>query len=295
MAVFVNPVSGCGAGAKLHGRLKEAIAAERLLAENVASLQFTPRKGEEEQAADAIKKAETVFICGGDGTVHQFVNLMMKTQFAGRMAVFPIGTGNDFCASISPGGKDPIAFLRTIVQTPRTTSVDVFAVNGSVHFVNYASWGLDARILAVYEKNLPKFERMISGPLLSKKTFFAFVGLGELLAYHAKVRLGGERFTCIIASNLRSYAGGSVISKTSRTDDGMIEVMKLKSKGQFLRLILSRFFSGLGPESEPISPPVTFNTCPGAPVQVDGEDYTEFFKNTSAYTISREGALKVCA
>src|SRR4051812_30965281 len=52
-------------------------------------------------AADAGRACDVVAVAGGDGTVHAAVNGLVAAWSAARLAILPLGTGNDFCRTMA--------------------------------------------------------------------------------------------------------------------------------------------------------------------------------------------------
>ena len=91
----------------------------------------------EELASEAVlEKYNVVMAAGGDGTVHQVLNGLLKNEAADRpvLGIIPLGTGNDFARScaVKPDGTQITSLLR--VMQPRLrmsvrSSVSVKAVS----------------------------------------------------------------------------------------------------------------------------------------------------------------------
>jgi diacylglycerol kinase (ATP) len=105
-----------------------------------------------ELAAEAVRDGyETVVAMGGDGTVHEVVNGLMRAEESRRprLGVVPLGSGNDFA-----GGAgiplDPPAALRRIFQNPRVKPIDAGCIrDGSgrtEYWCNATGIGFDAAI-----------------------------------------------------------------------------------------------------------------------------------------------------
>jgi diacylglycerol kinase family enzyme len=69
-----------------------------------------------EQAAEAIQAGhDTVFACGGDGTVHDVLQGMMRSSRAVTLGVLPFGTGNVLINDLG-FPRDPIACMQAQLQ-----------------------------------------------------------------------------------------------------------------------------------------------------------------------------------
>ena len=135
--VIYNPSSGKElAGYKVFG------AAETLM--NVEDAEFlfysTKKKGDGEEAA---KRAcqygyEMIIACGGDGTVNEVVNGMMKCCYRPKLAIMPAGTVNDFGEQLNlPKAQENFASL---IMQKKFRTIDVGRVNED-YFVNVVGGG----------------------------------------------------------------------------------------------------------------------------------------------------------
>lgn len=99
-----------------------------------------------QQAADA--GHENIAIAGGDGSLCEAVNGLMRSQSEPSLGVIPVGTGNDFVKTAGLASdwqdacRDIARACRGERQLPR---VDVGVCNGH-YFMNCLGIGLDARI-----------------------------------------------------------------------------------------------------------------------------------------------------
>ena len=101
--VILNPASGHGRGKKILPTL------ERLL--HASNLDFNLLQSERpwhaaELAESAARQgADVVISAGGDGTLNEIINGMMRARLDGftrsALGVLSIGTGNDFAASLN--------------------------------------------------------------------------------------------------------------------------------------------------------------------------------------------------
>lgn len=135
--VIYNPSSGKELAAyKVFG------AAETLM--NVEDAEFlfysTKKKGDGEEAA---KRAcqygyEMIIACGGDGTVNEVVNGMMKCCYRPKLAIMPAGTVNDFGEQLNlPKAQENFASL---IMQKKFRTIDVGRVNED-YFVNVVGGG----------------------------------------------------------------------------------------------------------------------------------------------------------
>jgi len=143
---------------------------------------------------------------------------------------------------------------------------------------------------------------VLLGLPLFKKGLFVLIGLLVFVTYEKRLVLNphGKKYINLIFNNLSTYAGGSIFSENSSFSDGKPERVFLSSKLDFIKLILNRFHIGvmvydLGAAT--IKTPTKFSfrepDAPRIPVQLDGEEYTEFFSGTNEFEIAWEGRWDV--
>lgn len=296
IGVFINPKSGHGKGALLQRMLTEAQAHDPPLKNRVTAICATPAAPTDMPAViEALKACDIALVCGGDGTVHQMAGLIVRHAPETALAVFPLGTGNDFARQLGPLPKSVITHLKKIGAAPLFGSVDVWALNGDLLFTNYVSFGFDGWVLSLYQAALKHLEQTgFFGFTFAKKMLFVLVGGWALLFHEKRAPMADCVPLSVIVCNISSYAGGAHFGAVGKPDDGEIEMMNLSGKGAFLRLVASRFIPGLAPPAVMHGPPLTLVFTDAVPLQVDGEDYSARFAATRTFTITCVGSIKVC-
>ena len=144
--LFLNPVAGRGrAGRTIPQvtRLLDSVGLVHVLveSESVGDL--------ETKVFDAVSAgAEKILVAGGDGSIHEVVNGILRSGRPIELGVIPIGTGNDFAkaCSIPVGWEDAITELAGRLQsnTPARL-IDAGRMNDRF-FANGAGIGFDAKI-----------------------------------------------------------------------------------------------------------------------------------------------------
>ncbi|MBI3328189.1 MAG: hypothetical protein HYZ81_15990 [Nitrospinae bacterium] len=153
---LINPIAGGQRGLDLVQALRAACARLGYAEEQDYSLEWT-RPGEMiEQARRAAVTWERVIAVGGDGTVRQVAEGLVKAGTGTALGVIPQGTGNDFSRAIGLydlwcrrhiiGIERVVEWLMTAPLSP----VDVLAANDHVFFLSYGSLGFDAQVSCAY-------------------------------------------------------------------------------------------------------------------------------------------------
>jgi YegS/Rv2252/BmrU family lipid kinase len=147
--LLYNPESG-GSGsrqAELEG-VVTLLRAEKVEAELVLTHSPTDAAEQAQQAAQS--GFDTVFACGGDGTIHSVLQGMVKSPAA--LAILPMGTANALAHDLGLPTK-LVAAARTLLHAvPRRVALgrieylDLRGKPGSCYFVVAAGAGIDAHL-----------------------------------------------------------------------------------------------------------------------------------------------------
>jgi len=148
-ALLYNPASG---GRKRQKDEVEAALAVLQQAGIEADLVLTnsPAHAEEEAKQAIAAGCDTVFACGGDGTIHNIVQLLANTQVA--LGVLPLGTANALAHDLRLPMNVGAAAKALLNATPRRIAlgrVDYQEASGSRgmrYFIVAAGVGVDAHL-----------------------------------------------------------------------------------------------------------------------------------------------------
>jgi YegS/Rv2252/BmrU family lipid kinase len=197
----------------------------------------TARRGDAAEAA-ATANGRTVIAVGGDGTIHEVVNGLLRQRGAARarFGALRAGTGGDFCRSL-PGPRDP-AQVPAWLQAARFRPIDAGRAatsSGRRYFINAADAGIGARIA----------RRATAAPaLLGGTARYLGAAAWSLLVHRnvaVRVRLDDgptERlrvWTIVVANG--GYAGsGMWLAPDARLDDGWLDVVIIGDIGRPLAI-----------------------------------------------------------
>lgn len=185
-----------------------------------------------EEADDAARMAEeaegydTIIAVGGDGTVHEVLNGLMRRPAENRpaLAIVPTGSGNDYAMTLGIP-KNLAAAVRDVV-TGRTRKVDVGVSNG-VHFANSMAMGFDAKVTARAIEMT--FTTGRSGLPLYLSAMMD-VMLHDFASHRVRLRFddGPEvetELTLIAVCNGPTYGGGFKIVPAADPFDGLLDAV----------------------------------------------------------------------
>lgn len=173
--------------------------------------------------------ARTLVVAGGDGTLHEVVNGLAAggtADPAPRLALVPLGTGNDLaCALGIPACLEAaLALLDEGVPCP----LDLVAAEGlgGPRVANFAMGGFAGRIGA----RVTPGRRRVWGRNVYLRA--AVDEIRDRRAWPLEVRVdgdalpGGEALAVLVANGPR-FGGGILMAPGARTDDGLLDVLVL--------------------------------------------------------------------
>jgi diacylglycerol kinase (ATP) len=218
--VVVNPASGGGRG---QARFERAWS-EAPLAGAGVEIAYTERPGHATDLAReaAASGAESVLAVGGDGTISEVANGLVRTSTA--LAVVPTGTGCDFARSLGVPSH-PAAALRALASASRR-SVDLGRL-ADRYFVNAAGLGFDAEVAR--EVNVLKERTSATGtwPYLLALSRVLRTYRGPEVQTVADGACVTGRVLLITLANGRYYGGGIRISPRSDLSDGQLDMVRV--------------------------------------------------------------------
>lgn len=219
--VILNPVAGGGRA----GRMAAAIAGELASRGIAADVMLTRARGHAfELAAEAASDHELIVAAGGDGTIHEVANGLLSVEphrRRARLAVLPIGTGNDF-AKLLGGHRLEHAFDRILRGEPRLLDVGLVRwADQAEYFINGMGTGIDVEVVRQIARP-PRF-RGVAGYLVG-----VLRALRVFEPIRARLRVDGteldRRVMIVGVGNGVSQGGGFYITPDARPDDGRLDL-----------------------------------------------------------------------
>lgn len=229
-----------------------------------------------ELAADLARRGCPVIVAaGGDGTVNEVVNGLMKANATGdadpvRLGILPVGTMNVFALELGIPMPE-IEQAWEVIIAGDCREVDVWRINNH-RFVQLAGAGLDAAIIqdTSWERKKalgPLSYVMTAAHALHKEAPLVTVELdsGETLR-GAVVLLGSGRY----------YGGPFPVFPDASNSDGKLDVLVFRRHGYlelfgFLRDVALQSYQHNQDISYRQAAALTLTSTPGVPVEADGE------------------------
>jgi lipid kinase YegS len=227
-------------------------------------------------AQEAVGDGIDVLVAGGgDGTLHEVVNGLLKAAPAAEIAVgvLPLGTANDFAR----GCGIPLApydALR-LAASGSSVPIDVAEANG-VFFVNVASGGFGAQITTGTPTELKK---VVGGGA------YALVGLltaAKMTPYEGRFVNPSESargsFIALAVGNARQAGGGFRVTPKACLNDGLLDLMVIADfHARELGLVLDELQNFDDPRNRFVhyrqSPGFEIEVSATLPINLDGEPY----------------------
>lgn len=147
--LFLNPAAGRGRAGRRARRINELLSC----AGEPVETQLSAAVGDlEEQVRRSVERGvQRIVVAGGDGSVHEAVNGIMRAGGAAALGVVPSGTGNDFAkaAGIPLDWEHATSLLADRIRANgRRRSIDIGRMNDR-YFANGAGIGLDAKVTRI--------------------------------------------------------------------------------------------------------------------------------------------------
>lgn len=130
-----------------------------------------PGHGQELAAQAVSQGARYVVAVGGDGTVHEIANGLLRTDTDVALGVVPLGSGNDFAKIVGMHGHDPIRAVARLV-TAKSQRFDAGRVLGE-WFVNSVGFGFGPAVVQTRNK-MNQLRGFLSYLVPIVRTFFQF-------------------------------------------------------------------------------------------------------------------------
>lgn len=229
-----NPRAQGGGGERL------ARKAARLLEARGVSVEPTPTlaRGEARDLAQRLadEGAPLVLACGGDGTISEVADGILRSGKPCAAGFLPAGTGNSFLRHFGLTTM-PDAARRIASGAHRTIDAGLVRWSGGErHFVNVFGVGFIAHVARLADA---RFKLFGAGAY----TLAVFPEVARLRAPRTRLVLDGEeldeRFVLVAVCNTIHTGGGMLIAPNASAQDGWFDVVALRRVG---RVALLRMF-----------------------------------------------------
>jgi len=221
--VIVNPTSGGGAGMRMPEHVRTAFVGRA----HDVHLTEGPGHAEELAFAAANDGASRIVAVGGDGTVHEVANGLLRAleqdnALSAALGIVPVGTGNDFVKML-PGTNRRRDALETVLDgTVRRVDVGFARWDGGTeYFVNAAGMGIDVevvRLLGSHRGTRGALDYVVA--LLRALRRYRPIPL----SIRAETHESSRRIMIAAVGNGRCVGGTFRICPAAEVDDGLFDV-----------------------------------------------------------------------
>ena len=228
--LLINPAAGRGRA----GHRAESIC--RLLADSGVTCEeiHSAAIGDIEYKvfAAASSGAARIIVAGGDGSVHEAVNGILRSASQTALGVIPLGTGNDFAkaCSIPMHWEDATRLLAARISSDMPLRyIDAGRMNDR-YFANGAGIGFDAKI-----NHIARGNRLPLGDLVYLIAVFQGVWDG-VITPAVRMRYDSTKYdgpvTLVEVCNGATVGGMFQIAPMARNDDGFLDLVFVRPVGR---------------------------------------------------------------
>ena len=241
-------------------------------------------------------QADVAVACGGDGTASAVAAaLAAQGEAAPALGVVPLGTGNDLARVLGwSGAAGDLGGLLAALRGAERRQFDRWRVEGPDlrrSWCNYLSLGVDARIAQRFHHLRLRHPRLVRGALVNR-SLYGVLGVQQrgMALSHLVRGVGGPPLPpwagVLVVGNIPSYAGGVVLARGMRWDDGQVEMVALGS-GLALGLATARLRR---PRLLRRLDHLEFDLGATVAMQVDGEPFSA---SPGHYRVVRDRSIRV--
>lgn len=185
------------------------------------------RAGEATSIAER-SKHPLVIACGGDGTVHEVVNGLMRGGAKATLGVIAVGSGDDFAKMLGPG--DPIERL----LAGKTRTIDIGTIKTEKE-IRYFANGMDIGFGAHGARNVASVPRFLTG--LGAYLGALVLTLVRFPLLRVRVAIDDEplrEITTVMTAvmNGTTFGGSFRVCPEARVDDGQLDVLVVDALGR---------------------------------------------------------------
>ena len=203
-----------------HMQLREII--ERLKISHDVDIRVSWSAGDMQEFAEEIDRSyERVIVAGGDGSINEVVNGLMKSENPPELAIIPLGTANDLALSARVPLDLEEAFEFAMNKT--ATDVDVIQVNDR-YFLNAASLGQAAKVT---ERTPDVLKGIVGKYAYSLSSLISFFDTSNPVPFRNNLDTENRYIFGYICNGI-TCGGGFEISPDSRINDGFMDVLLIK-------------------------------------------------------------------
>ena len=176
-----------------------------------------------------------IFVCGGDGTLHEVINGIANKENV-YVSIVPLGTGNDFIRSLGYTREELMDLSG--YEKPIEKKVDLLKI-GSEYAINMISFGFDVHVA----KEANAMRKIIKVEGKAPYYLGMLKSLSKRLTDDYRLRIDDkqypvEEYSFLVFANGQYYGGGYQPCPQADVSDGIMDVCRIGNvkRHQILRL-----------------------------------------------------------
>ncbi len=174
------------------------------------------------------KNYDIIAAVGGDGTVHEIVNGLMKAGHKTPVAIIAAGTVNDFAIATNLPLKTED--IRQMLLQPRIHMIDLGHSAGN-YFFNVCAGGM----LADVAYRTTSTSKTVLGRLAYVLNAATDLPVRLFRPLHLSIETDNDLITgpmyLFMVANTRSVGGFRAIAPDSKPDDGLLDIIAIRAEG----------------------------------------------------------------
>jgi YegS/Rv2252/BmrU family lipid kinase len=223
VSLLLNPVAGRGRAGRRLSQIERIFDAAGMRYE--VCLSSAVGDIEAQAFARSAGGQDTIIVAGGDGSIHEAVNGMVRAGGGARLGVIPVGTGNDFAKAsgiVLDWEKAASSLCERLARRGPAHAIDVGRMNDR-YFANGAGIGFDAKVTRI-----ARSYRMPMGDLVYLLAIFRAMADGIATP---SLHISADDFEWTGPVTLANVANGPWvggmfhIAPTARNDDGRLDLI----------------------------------------------------------------------
>lgn len=228
--LFINPAAGRGRARQQAASIRSLLADSGVACEEIQSNAIGDLEYKVFTAASA--GADRIIVAGGDGSIHEAVNGVLRSESTTALGVIPVGTGNDFAKAceIPLDWEDATRLLSDRISNDAPLRfIDAGRMNDR-YFANGAGIGFDAKI-----NHIARGNRLPLGDLVYLIAVFQGVWDG-VITPDVQLRYDNADYTgpvtLVEVCNGPSVGGMFRIAPMAKNDDGLLDLIFVQPVGR---------------------------------------------------------------
>lgn len=237
----VNPLGGTKKGLDILEKVKPVFE-EAEVEIDIRETEYAGHAGEMIRTMD-LSDYHGFCAIGGDGTMHEIVNGLLKREDRLRIPIglIPGGTGNSFMRDMEC--LDPVEATHRIIQgeTRPIDAAHVTTADGVIWSFNIVGWGMVTDINFRAEKYRWLGE--------SRYTITTLIQVIRLVRRRAKLIIDGvedeDDWVFVLGCNTKHTGKGMIMAPHAKLDDGLIDLVIVRDASRFKLLkMFPKVFNG---------------------------------------------------